>query len=129
MESTDKQKDAFVKNIQSRIKEFVDKRAKSINRFERDIGVTQRTIRNVIEGKNLPSVQTIYALKKHYPELDLNWLISEEESVSIVSEPQSAYTNITDQELLKKYNELRYENSCLKDKLIKLYEKQETTDN
>lgn len=68
----------FVINISQmleRIKRFIETQNMSSSAFANAIGVQRSSVSHILSGRNKPSLDFVLRLKKHYPELNLDWLL------------------------------------------------------
>lgn len=95
----------------------------NITGFEREIGVSSKSISGIYTGKIFPSFETLFAINKHYPYISTEWLLFGTgamtksgilEASKIFNEPEAAYTSKNASEIER----LRAEADKWKDKYI-----------
>jgi len=63
-----------------RIKIWMNKINISQTNLAENIGVNKATISHIMSGRNKPSIDFFIKLKEYYTDLDLNWIISGQET-------------------------------------------------
>lgn len=100
-------------------------------------GIDNKVMYNLRSGKTFPGFETLLLLKKHLPELNLNWFFgAEEEPMLLHEKPGSPYPSYPSSGalsstaepssemkalLLEELKQLRQENEALKDELLSCY--------
>ena len=64
-----------------RIKIWMNEINISQTNLAENIGVNKATISHIISGRNKPSIDFFIKLKQHYVDLDLNWIISGQNTI------------------------------------------------
>ena len=70
----------FVNNmdISKRILKIINEKGMSASKFASTIDVRRSNLSHILSGRNKPSNDFFHKIKKIYPEIDLNWLITGE---------------------------------------------------
>lgn len=63
----------------------------SQRKFAEEIEVNHVNMNQYIKGTRIPPSDVILKIVKYFPKLDLNWLLREENTMSIVEEEKAAY--------------------------------------
>ncbi len=104
--------------ISERFEQFLGIKRISQKKFSEITGFPTYSLSKIITGRtNIPKIDFIIALMEHFPELNLRWLLLGEGEM---------FTNKTfhlSNEFKNELDNLRIENSKLKDKIIELLEK------
>lgn len=59
-----------------RIKKFIDAQNLSSSAFANEIGVQRSSVSHVLSGRNKPSLDFVIKIKEHYPNVNLDWLLT-----------------------------------------------------
>ena len=62
--------------LPKRISKLLEDKNLSASRFANSIDVKRSNLSHIISGRNKPSTDFFIKIKKTYPEIDLNWLIT-----------------------------------------------------
>ena len=63
-------------SLPKRILKLLEDKNLSASRFANSIDVKRSNLSHIISGRNKPSTDFFIKIKKTYPEIDLNWLIT-----------------------------------------------------
>ena len=63
-------------DVSKRILKVIDKKKISASKFATTIDVKRSNLSHILSGRNKPSIDFFHKIKKTYPEIDLNWLIT-----------------------------------------------------
>ncbi len=63
-------------NVSKRILKVISEKKLSASRFASTIDVKRSNLSHILSGRNKPSIDFLHKIKKTYPEIDLNWLIT-----------------------------------------------------
>lgn len=74
-------------DISERIKMLIDEKHMSANSFAKEIGVSQRTLSNYINGRT-PSLDFVLIVLSHMSELSAEWLLRGKGSMFLSDEQQ-----------------------------------------
>lgn len=62
-------------DVNQRLKFLIKKLNLNITSFSKEIGISQSSIRNIVDGENQPSAKVLIPILERYPELNANWLL------------------------------------------------------
>ena len=62
--------------MHDRLKKWIKKKELTPSKFADTISVNRATISHILSGRNKPSIDFLEKLLTHYPELNVNWLIT-----------------------------------------------------
>ena len=65
-----------MEDIGQRLKEFIDEKELSVLSFSEKVGIQRSSLSHLFSGRNKPSIDLLLKIKKQYPDIDLDWLIS-----------------------------------------------------
>jgi len=65
-------------DISKRILKIINQKGMSSSKFAGTIDVRRSNLSHILSGRNKPSNDFFHKIKKIYPEIDLNWLITGE---------------------------------------------------
>lgn len=65
-----------MEDIGQRLKEFIDEKELSVLSFSERVGIQRSSLSHLFSGRNKPSIDLLLKIKKQYPDIDLDWLIS-----------------------------------------------------
>ena len=82
MEDEELSKENVKENVKGRIMEIMRREGLTAAAFTDAINVAQATISQILRGRNMPSTEVLFRLHKRYPDIDLNWLLTGEGSMS-----------------------------------------------
>lgn len=63
-------------SLQKRLNKLLEEKNLNASSFARSIDVKKSNLSHIISGRNKPSTDFFLKIKKTYPEIDLNWLIT-----------------------------------------------------
>ena len=63
-------------DVSKRILKVIDEKKISASKFATTIDVKRSNLSHILSGRNKPSIDFFHKIKKAYPEIDLNWLIT-----------------------------------------------------
>ena len=63
-------------SLSKRILKLLEDKDLNASRFANSIDVKRSNLSHIISGRNKPSTDFFIKIKKTYPEIDLNWLIT-----------------------------------------------------
>ncbi len=105
-------------DIHIRFKKFLQHKGLSQLEFSQTTGYGEKSLSNFLTGRvKYPKIDLIDAVIRNFPELNLTWLFTGE------GEMFTDETPILSEEFRNELENLRIENSKLKDKIIELLEK------
>ena len=62
--------------MHDRLKKWLDSKSMRSSELAEIISVNRATISHILSGRNKPSIDFLYKLLDHYPDLNINWLIT-----------------------------------------------------
>lgn len=63
-------------DVSKRIVKVINEKKISASKFASTIGVKRSNLSHILSRRNKPSIEFFHKIKKTYPEIDLNWLIT-----------------------------------------------------
>ncbi len=63
-------------SLSKRVLKLIEEKGLNASRFANSIDVKRSNLSHIISGRNKPSADFFLKIKKIYPEIDLNWLIT-----------------------------------------------------
>ena len=63
-------------DVSKRIVKIINEKKISASKFASTIGVKRSNLSHILSRRNKPSIEFFHKIKKTYPEIDLNWLIT-----------------------------------------------------
>tara|TARA_B100000029_G_scaffold236745_1_gene233806 strand:+ start:429 stop:731 length:303 start_codon:yes stop_codon:yes gene_type:complete len=63
-------------SLQKRLQKILEEKGMNASSFANSIDVKKSNLSHIISGRNKPSTDFFLKIKKTYPEIDLNWLIT-----------------------------------------------------
>jgi transcriptional regulator with XRE-family HTH domain len=104
-------------DINSRFKKFLQHKGLSQLEFSQITGYGEKSLSNFLTGRvKYPKIDLIDAVIRNFPDLNLIWLFTGEGEMF-------TNENFTSEQVQNELDNLRTENSKLKDKIIELLEK------
>lgn len=77
-------------DVKERFKMIMEREGLTAGAFAESIGVAQATISHILGARNkYPSTEVVLRLQQRYPDIDLNWLLTGEGSMSKEGHPAS----------------------------------------
>ena len=109
-----------MEDIGQRLKEFIDEKELSVLSFSEKVGIQRSSLSHLFSGRNKPSIDLLLKIKKQYPDIDLDWLISgqainEEEDTDSASEKSDELqvTNVNKEVLKTNIQSIRTDEEAL----------------
>lgn len=118
--------------IQSRISYILEREGLTVSAFSQRSGISWQTLKNLINGRNLPSYDALVRIVQSVDWVDANWLLLGTEEVK--EDNTQAFVSLLtrqekDIERLTKSNEILYrDNSELTKKLLNLTQRSVASD-
>ncbi len=118
--------------IQSRISYILEREGLTVSAFSQRSGISWQTLKNLINGRNLPSYDALVRIVQSVDWVDANWLLLGTEEVK--EDNTQAFVSLLtrqekDIERLTKSNEILYrDNSELTKKLLNLTQRSVSSD-
>lgn len=75
--------------MQERLKQIIEQKGLTAERFASLIGVNASTISHILNGRNKPGFDIIYNITKTFPDINIGWLITGEGSMNAVNSNSS----------------------------------------
>ncbi len=94
MSISDQKKNEDATEFAWRLKQLIDKLGLSQMAFAREIGVPQPSVSAYINGKNIPKIDFLIALKRRFEQVNLEWLICGKGSMFIGQMPPEALSTV-----------------------------------
>ena len=63
-------------DVSKRILKIISEKKVSASKFASTIDVKRSNLSHILSRRNKPSIDFLHKIKKAYPEIDLNWLIT-----------------------------------------------------
>lgn len=82
MEEIDDSKEKVKENVKARILQIMEREGLTAGAFAENIKVAQATISQILRGRNMPSTEVLIRLHQRYPDINLDWLITGEGTMS-----------------------------------------------
>ena len=65
-----------MEDIGLRLKQILDTKNLSPSEFAEQVGIQRSSLSHIFSGRNKPSIDLLLKVKKQFPEIDLEWLIT-----------------------------------------------------
>lgn len=78
----DEEREFVKENVRSRILSIMEREGLNAGAFATSINVAQATISQLLRGRNMPSTDVLIKLHQRYPDINLDWLITGEGSMT-----------------------------------------------
>lgn len=69
-----------MEEIAKRLKQILEEKEMNALEFSERVGIQRSSLSHLFSGRNKPSIDLLLKIKKQFPETDLDWLITGEQS-------------------------------------------------
>lgn len=113
-----------MEEIGKRLKQILKEKEMNALEFSERVGIQRSSLSHLFSGRNKPSIDLLLKIKKQFPETDLDWLITGEESITPVyfdknqsirveNEPKNVVTDVNKEVLKSDYQYINHEEGKL----------------